>query len=408
MASSPMRRFVRVTWLGLTAMAVVLVPFFAVQMLRNDVHPKLVAWFVAGVFVVLATPITFWEVAMHLEHYAKPHLQKHVIRILLMVPIYAWDSWFALRFSDTRIYLTPWRECYESVVIYSFYNYLLAYLEQPQVLGEDLKSCFELKEPVQHFFPAGYFMKPWSMQNGNFLDICRRGVIQYVIWRPSMAFITVISEALGIFVEGKFTLYNVYPYVVIVNSLSQMWALYCLIMFYYAAKEDLHPVRPIPKFICVKMVVFFTFWQSVFIALLIRFNLIKTDDSWTSYQTQDFGAAIQELLICIEMFFAALVHAWAFSPRDYREHEFLETSFRTNLRQVFDVNDIYSDVKDVAGGAVRNAPKQAADSVRETSRAFLDTMKQSLLGPKGEPLVQHDGAGSSSIERFEDGGKDPQ
>eukprot|EP00894_Picocystis_sp_ML_P001603 jgi/Pico_ML_1/52120/g2880.t1 len=226
MSSSPMRRFVRVTWLGLTAMAVVLVPFFAVQMLRNDVHPELVAWFVAGMFVVLATPITFWEVAMHLEHYAKPHLQKHVIRILLMVPIYAWDSWFALRFSDTRIYLTPWRECYESVVIYSFYNYLLAYLEQPQVLGQDLKSCFELKEPVQHFFPAGYFMKPWSMQNGSFLDIC---------------------------------------------SLSQMWALYCLIMFYYAAKEDLHPVRPIPKFICVKMVVFFTFWQSVCIALLIRF-----------------------------------------------------------------------------------------------------------------------------------------
>lgn len=223
-----------------------------------------------------------------------------------------------------------------------------------------------------------------------------------------MAFITVISEAFGVFQEGKFTLYNVYPYVVIINSLSQMWALYCLIMFYYAAKEDLHPVRPIPKFICVKMVVFFTFWQSVCIALLIRFGLIKTDDSWTPYQTQDFGAAIQELLICIEMFFAALVHAWAFSPRDYREHEFLETSFRTNLRQVFDVNDIYSDVKDVAGGAVRNAPKQAADSVRVTSRAFLDTMKQSLLGPKGEPLTRHDGAGSSSSEPFEGDGRDLQ
>lgn len=398
MASTPLRRIVRGMWLGFTALAVILVPCFAFEMLKNDYDPKLIAWFVAGVFVLLALPITFWEIAMHLEHYAKPHLQKHVIRILLMVPIYAVDSWFALRFSDTRIYVTPWRECYESVVIYSFYNYLLAYLEQPQVLGQDLKSCFELKEPVQHFFPVGHVMKPWSMQNGVFLDICRRGVIQYVIWRPVMAFITVISEAFGVFQEGMFTLYNVYPYVVIVNSVSQMWALYCLLMFYYAAREDLHPVRPIPKFICVKMVVFFTFWQSVFIALLIRFGVIRTKDSWTSYDKQDFGAAIQEFLICIEMFFAALVHAWAFSPRDYREHEFLQTSFRSNLRQVFDVHDIYTDVKDVAGGAVFKGPKHAADSVRETSRAFLDSMKQTLLGPKTEQSVLEEGTASDSLK----------
>lgn len=38
------------------------------------------------------------QIAMHTEYYTQPRLQKHVIRILLMVPIYAVDAWFALRF----------------------------------------------------------------------------------------------------------------------------------------------------------------------------------------------------------------------------------------------------------------------------------------------------------------------
>jgi len=56
------------------------------------------AWFVAGLFVLLALPVSFYEIAMQLEYFSRPKLQIRVIRILWMVPIYALDSWFALRF----------------------------------------------------------------------------------------------------------------------------------------------------------------------------------------------------------------------------------------------------------------------------------------------------------------------
>lgn len=42
------------------------------------------------------------QIALHTEYYTQPHLQKHVIRILLMVPIYAVDAWLALRFKKAR------------------------------------------------------------------------------------------------------------------------------------------------------------------------------------------------------------------------------------------------------------------------------------------------------------------
>ena len=38
---------------------------------------------------------------------------------------------------------------------------------------------------------------------------------------------------------------------------------------------------------------------------------------WTTYDVDDVAAGLQNFLICIEMFPAALAHAYAFPPRDY-------------------------------------------------------------------------------------------
>ena len=60
------------------------------------------AWLIAGIFVLLAVPVTVYEVAMHLEYFSRPRLQIYVIRILWMVPIYAVDAWLALKFKVCR------------------------------------------------------------------------------------------------------------------------------------------------------------------------------------------------------------------------------------------------------------------------------------------------------------------
>lgn len=48
--------------------------------------------------MLLALPVSIYEVAMQLEYFSRPKLQIRVIRILWMVPIYALDAWLALRF----------------------------------------------------------------------------------------------------------------------------------------------------------------------------------------------------------------------------------------------------------------------------------------------------------------------
>lgn len=47
---------------------------------------------IAGIFAWTALLVSIWEISAHLSNYNKPYLQKYVVRILWMVPIYALNS----------------------------------------------------------------------------------------------------------------------------------------------------------------------------------------------------------------------------------------------------------------------------------------------------------------------------
>jgi hypothetical protein len=38
-------------------------------------------------------PISIYGIHMHLAHHSKPHIQRHIIRVLWMVPIYGLNAW---------------------------------------------------------------------------------------------------------------------------------------------------------------------------------------------------------------------------------------------------------------------------------------------------------------------------
>lgn len=49
------------------------------------------------------------------------------------------------------------------------------------------------------------------------------------------------------------------------------YAFYCLGLFYILLHTPLEPYNPVPKFLCIKAVLFLSFWQGVVIAGLVRF-----------------------------------------------------------------------------------------------------------------------------------------
>ncbi len=65
------------------------------------------------------------------------------------------------------------------------------------------------------------------------------------------------------------------------------------------------PVNPVPKFLMVKSVVFFTFWQSVALAMLSKMGVFDPTDKYT---TDEIISSVEDFLICVEMFIAAIGH----------------------------------------------------------------------------------------------------
>lgn len=67
----------------------------------------------------------------------------------------------------------------------------------------------------------------------------------------------------------------------------------------------------------------------------------------------DVSAGLQEFLICIEMFLAALAHAYAFPPRDYFDPNHQPPhGFWRSIRIMFDVRDVADDVRAVLDDTV--------------------------------------------------------
>mmetsp|Transcript_21158 Transcript_21158/g.31950 ORF Transcript_21158/g.31950 Transcript_21158/m.31950 type:complete len:761 (-) Transcript_21158:93-2375(-) len=361
---SVMNFFARALLYGSVVAMIIGVVWYSRELKLNGTDPHLIAWFSAGAFVLLGFPISMCGIFMHLTNYYQPNVQCYVVRILWMVPIYSIQSWLCLRYINVAIYIETLRDFYESYVLYSFFQFLVEVLQGEEQLTLMLKD----KSPTRgvHMWGLQWCVKPWLMgqpvsrrvsftpdrikhaatggvaigasasSNGEtnsrpikrvewtspFFIKCKFGVLQYVLLKFVSAIFVMVLEMYGLYKEGDFTPKGGYLYICILTNLSQCWALYCLIFFYYALKNELGPIRPVGKFLSVKALVFFTWWQSLGISILAMMGLIphytafNTEREWTS---EAVAKGMQDWLICIEMFVAAIVHTFVFPHTDYLE-----------------------------------------------------------------------------------------
>eukprot|EP00475_Leptophrys_vorax_P015076 TRINITY_DN2141_c0_g1_i1.p2 TRINITY_DN2141_c0_g1~~TRINITY_DN2141_c0_g1_i1.p2 ORF type:complete len:169 (+),score=52.01 TRINITY_DN2141_c0_g1_i1:996-1502(+) len=68
----------------------------------------------------------------------------------------------------------------------------------------------------------------------------------------------------------------------------------------------------------IKLIVFFTYWQSVAIAVGEYFGYVQANGN---YSQNDVAAGIQDYLICWEMLLAAIAHIYIFPPSDFVDPE---------------------------------------------------------------------------------------
>lgn len=78
------------------------------------------------------------QIYMHLRCYSCPNEQRYIVRILFIVPIYAFDSWLSLLFftnDQYYVYFGTVRDCYEGEDVWAGSTPLLPGVWEPQPLS---------------------------------------------------------------------------------------------------------------------------------------------------------------------------------------------------------------------------------------------------------------------------------
>lgn len=294
---------------------------------------------IAAVFSTLAVCISVTHMVRHATNYRRPDLQRYILRIIFMVVVYATLCFFSIVWLDASTYFDVIREFYEAYAMYTFLSLLECLVGGDQAIRAQLAKT----DPMPHLWPMNHCLPKLQPSRPDFILNLRRGVLQLVLVKLVLGFITIILEACNVYYDGHLRLDGGYMYCFFIYNFSISIAMYSLIIFYQAFKEPLKPYKPFPKFLCIKMVIFATFWQGCLLSLLSTVGILKPIRPYT---TDDIVTGIQDLLICIEMFFAALAHGYAYSPKEFEQMDTDKLPFNYAVKDTFSgVRDIASDTK---------------------------------------------------------------
>eukprot|EP01125_Pyxidicula_operculata_P017187 TRINITY_DN6004_c0_g1_i1.p1 TRINITY_DN6004_c0_g1~~TRINITY_DN6004_c0_g1_i1.p1 ORF type:complete len:415 (+),score=46.49 TRINITY_DN6004_c0_g1_i1:51-1247(+) len=257
---------------------------------------------VTGIFVSITIALTSYLIYKHWINYTRPNSQRCIVRILFMVPLYAIYSYLCLFFYEYQAYLALLRDCYEAYALYMFFVLCIEYAGGWQ----NMEEAFD-QQPERGCVEPLCCVK--TKPSANLLRWCQRGILQYALIRPLVTFVSAILLKLEYYEEGDWALDRGYIYATILNNLGVTFSLYFLVLFYQVGKNELKPYKPLLKFSVIKGIVFFCYWQSVAVMVLVALDWLPSYKSWNSQRT---AVTLQNLLICYEMFVFSILHLWAF------------------------------------------------------------------------------------------------
>ncbi|KAI5083861.1 hypothetical protein GOP47_0000030 [Adiantum capillus-veneris] len=265
----------------------------------------------AGGCVLLSVLLTIQLIAKHLRHWSNPKEQRAIIIIALMAPLYGIVSLVGLieiRGSTAFFsFLEALKECYEALVIAKFLALMYSFLNismSKSIVPDGIKG-----RPIHVSFPMTLFVPHTMHLNQRVLKLLKWWTWQFVIIRPVFSALMITLQVLGVYKGITSTI------VTIVLNVSVSLALYALVLFYHAFAKELAPHSPLAKFMCVKGIVFFSFWQGIVLEILVAVGIIRSHHIWL--EVDQIEEAIQNLLICVEMVLFAFMQQYAYDAAPY-------------------------------------------------------------------------------------------
>ncbi|KAK4361056.1 hypothetical protein RND71_020008 [Anisodus tanguticus] len=265
----------------------------------------------SGFSALLSMHFTIQLLSQHLFYWKNPKEQKAIIMIIVMAPLYAIDSFVGLL--DIRgskaffMFLDSVKECYEAVAIAKFLALMYSYLNlsiSKNIVPDEIKG-----REIHHSFPMTLFQPRTAHLDHRTLKLMKHWTWQFVIIRPACSILMITLQILGLYPSWLSWMFT------IILNISFSVAMYSLVVFYRVFSKELQPHKPFSKFICIKGVVFFSFWQGLVVKILVALGVIQSHHFWLD--VEHLQEAVQNVLICVEMVFFSVMQQYAYHVAPY-------------------------------------------------------------------------------------------
>ncbi|KAI0866536.1 organic solute transporter Ostalpha-domain-containing protein [Xylaria cubensis] len=283
------------------------------------------ALIIAGGSTIVAYIVSFYLIWQHALNYTKPREQKHIIRILFMVPIYATSAFLSLWFYWHATYYQVISEAYEAFAIASFFA-LMCHLVAPDL--HEQKQFFRQLHPIKPWIiPVNWFAKCCGGERGcwrvpksglTWFNIIWIGVYQYCFIRVAMTIVAVVTQYFDRYCESSNSPVFAHVWVIVIEAIAVTIAMYCILQYYSQFRQPLAEHKLGLKVLAIKLVVFLSFWQTIAISLATSSTVhLVSPNEKLAYP--DLKVGIPSLLLCIEMALFAILHLWSFPYAQYKE-----------------------------------------------------------------------------------------
>ncbi|KAF3020548.1 hypothetical protein E8E14_007016 [Neopestalotiopsis sp. 37M] len=280
------------------------------------------ALIIAGGCAAIAILTSFYLMWRHATNYTKPREQKHIIRILFMVPIYSASAFLCIWYYWHAVYFQVLSDCYEAFAISSFFALMCHYMA-PDL--HDQKEYFRNMHPVKPWvWPVTWMNKccggergPWRTPKSGltWFNIIWIGIYHYCFIRVAMTITAVVTQYFDRYCESSNSPVFAHIWVLVIESVAVTIAMFCVVQFYIQLKEPLAEHKPFLKVLAIKLVIFLSFWQSSAISVgTSTLHIVEANDV-LAYP--DLKVGIPSLLLCVEMALFAILHLWAFPYAPY-------------------------------------------------------------------------------------------
>ena len=249
---------------------------------------------IALFFAFVAFAISIHLLYRHLQHYNRPILQRQIVRIILIIPVYAVCSGLSLTFEHYAVYINTIRDVYEAYCIHCFLVLMLDFPGGEAAVVDGIKDKGLLKQP------APFCCCPRIPLGAEFIKNMKRTTLQFVVVKPLMALFALVAMWGGFWDTDGCQYFNL-----IVYNLSYTTALYGLFLFYLGTKTLLVGFSPVGKFSAVKVIVFATYYQSLLVVAVPGMDDLGGSEKWNDW------------IICFEMALFAVMHEVCFSYKEF-------------------------------------------------------------------------------------------